>query len=269
MKDEDRRPDRLTKWPIRTPSAWGSRNGPRKGPRSPVKRVFIENLTAASVRECPSSTKRDQRPAARGPLADLDRVVGRTLEGVVRIVRKLASWNRLRRPKTDAACPGGSRKKETHDNTARRWREQDTSAQCGGASKLHAGGVLRRRRAPKTDAAPAGAVAAVAKKKDTRRTAALAGARVQWTIPAAAAGARHPAGGGRRAFCLPADGAVARPLARSRDLLVLVPPAAQSAGGRRTMRMRYDGRTPPPPARGLRTGEEGTAPAPRPAHDPL
>ncbi|EJK50306.1 hypothetical protein THAOC_30746 [Thalassiosira oceanica] len=41
--------------------AWGSWNGPRKGPRSPVKR---ENLTAASVRECPSSTKRDQRPAA-------------------------------------------------------------------------------------------------------------------------------------------------------------------------------------------------------------
>jgi len=44
----------------------------------------------------------------------------------------------------------------------------------------------------------------------------------------------------------PADGAVARHLARSRDLLVLVPPAAQSAGGRRAMRMDATmGRTPP------------------------
>ncbi|EJK69234.1 hypothetical protein THAOC_09524 [Thalassiosira oceanica] len=188
MKDEGRRPDRLAYQVVRSKApAWGSQNGPRKGPRSPVKRVFIENLTAASVRECPSSTKRDQRPAARGPLADLDRVVGRTLEGVVRI--------------TDAARPEGSRKKETHDNTARRWREQDTSAQYVGASKPHAGGVLRRRRAPKTDAAPAGAVAAVAKKKDTRRTAGSGGRSARaMDYPPAAAGARHPAE--RGAFCL-------------------------------------------------------------------
>ncbi|EJK53885.1 hypothetical protein THAOC_26592, partial [Thalassiosira oceanica] len=54
-------PDRLGKWLYREPLAWGSRNGPPKGRGRPAKRVFIENLTAASVRECPLPAKRDPR----------------------------------------------------------------------------------------------------------------------------------------------------------------------------------------------------------------
>ncbi|EJK77559.1 hypothetical protein THAOC_00602, partial [Thalassiosira oceanica] len=62
-------PDLLRKWLYREPSARGARNGPRKGQGRPAKRVFVENLTAASVRKCTLC----RQNATRG--ADLDRVV--------------------------------------------------------------------------------------------------------------------------------------------------------------------------------------------------
>ncbi|EJK49470.1 hypothetical protein THAOC_31653 [Thalassiosira oceanica] len=83
-------PDRLAEWPIRKPPARGSRKGPRNGPGRPAKRAFVENLPAAPVRECPSSTKK--RPAAAS-----NRVVG--VVGQTRRClgtgRKAASWKAL------------------------------------------------------------------------------------------------------------------------------------------------------------------------------
>ena len=82
-------PDRLGKWLYKEPSARGSRNGPRKGPGRPAKRAFVENLPHASVRECPSSAKRDPR----GPL---DRVVrAKPTRGPLGMERKAASWKAL------------------------------------------------------------------------------------------------------------------------------------------------------------------------------
>ncbi|EJK73621.1 hypothetical protein THAOC_04743, partial [Thalassiosira oceanica] len=37
-------PDRLTKWPVGKPSAWGTRNWPQNGPGGPVKRAIVEIL---------------------------------------------------------------------------------------------------------------------------------------------------------------------------------------------------------------------------------
>ncbi|EJK55332.1 hypothetical protein THAOC_24944 [Thalassiosira oceanica] len=67
LDDQDRSqvPDRLGKWPYREPSARGSRNGPSNCLGRSAKRAFIENLTAASVREGPSSAKRDPRRTPR------------------------------------------------------------------------------------------------------------------------------------------------------------------------------------------------------------
>ncbi|EJK66846.1 hypothetical protein THAOC_12188, partial [Thalassiosira oceanica] len=74
----------------REPLAWGSRNGPRKGPVRPTKRVFIQNSALASVRKGPFSAKRDPRRTS-------DRVVrsaGQTDE-VVGFGRKVASRKAL------------------------------------------------------------------------------------------------------------------------------------------------------------------------------
>ncbi|EJK69464.1 hypothetical protein THAOC_09278, partial [Thalassiosira oceanica] len=79
-------PDRrLTGWPIRKPSARGSRNGPRKGPERPLKRAIVENSTAAPVGKCPLSANR--RP--------LRCVVGLTRRFVFGKGRRVASRNRL------------------------------------------------------------------------------------------------------------------------------------------------------------------------------
>ncbi|EJK45260.1 hypothetical protein THAOC_36130, partial [Thalassiosira oceanica] len=81
-------PDRPGKWLYREPSARGSRNGSSNGQGRPVRRAFIENSSAVSVRKCTLTGK--MRPAAALESCR----AGRTRQ-VVGFVRKVASRKAL------------------------------------------------------------------------------------------------------------------------------------------------------------------------------
>ncbi|EJK46663.1 hypothetical protein THAOC_34657, partial [Thalassiosira oceanica] len=164
-------PDRLGRWPIRKPSPWGSRNGPRSGPGSSGNRVFIENSSLASVRECPLSAKRDPRGGHPNRVV---RPPG--LDGVVRIIeRKVASWKALvelykslwivefrstrgKRKRHNATNPRKARgDSDETQQTGRRVVSKDTrrtaatskdrrSSPGGARGRRKTRGVLRRRR---------------------------------------------------------------------------------------------------------------------------
>ncbi|EJK44360.1 hypothetical protein THAOC_37107, partial [Thalassiosira oceanica] len=76
-------PDRLTKWPVGKPSAWGSRNGPQNGPGGPVMRAIVEIRLWPPSETALRSAKRDR--GRRSMYLDV----------VVRMGRKVASWRAL------------------------------------------------------------------------------------------------------------------------------------------------------------------------------